>query len=41
MFRCFLAFDKPKMRLAFSQRFGDRDQDWWRDVIFSDEKTFR
>ena len=29
-----------EMRLAFADRFGDRDREWWRDAIFSDEKSF-
>jgi len=29
-----------EMRLDFANRFGNRDREWWRDVIFSDEKSF-
>jgi hypothetical protein len=38
--KLFLSDRHAQMRLAFADRFGDRDREWWPDVIFSDEKSF-
>ena len=36
----FLTDVQREQRLAFANAYGDRNQDWWNSVIFSDEKTF-
>jgi hypothetical protein len=39
--KLFLSDRQPEMRLAFADRFGDQDGEWWRGVFLSDEKKFR
>jgi transposase len=36
----FLTDMQREQRLAFANAYGDRNQDWWNSVIFSDDKTF-
>ncbi len=37
--KLFLSDRHAEMRLAFAERFGDRDREWWRDVIFRMKKA--
>ena len=32
---------QAEQRFQFSAEYGDKDKDWWSNVIFFDEKTFR
>lgn len=36
----FLTDAHKRMRLQFAREFADKDDEWWKSVIFSDEKTF-
>jgi hypothetical protein len=36
----FLTAAQKELRLEFATEYGDKDEEWWRSVIFSDEKTF-
>lgn len=36
----FLNAGQKRIRLDFANAFGNKNLDWWRSVIFSDEKSF-
>ena len=36
----FLTADQKAQRLYFAQSFVDKSPEWWRKMIFSDEKSF-
>lgn len=36
----FLTGIHAEKRLTFALEYQDKNQEWWRSVIFSDEKTF-
>lgn len=36
----FLTDNHKRMRLQFARAYADKDDEWWKSVIFSDEKTF-
>ena len=36
----FLTDAQKRQQYNFVIQYGDRDDEWWKSVIFSDEKTF-
>lgn len=36
----FLTPAQKELRLAFATEYGDKNEEWWKSVIFSDEKSF-